>query len=141
MFLCSTHRIIHCKMCYVHRFSSKKKWIPNVVSNSFIYLFISFHAIILPTFAYHLHVYQLRLGLGRSKFLPKPLPEEINVLLSDCDLNFHHDGSEKATLPAPSQPSTTTIATTQMLTTGAPSACSSRSVETYEDDGDDSKIG
>lgn len=24
-------------------------------------------------------------GLGRSKFLPKPLPHEINMLLADCE--------------------------------------------------------
>lgn len=51
-----------------------------------------------------------RIGLGRSKFLPKPLPQEINMLLSECELNCRHDGSEKSTLPPPPpMPLSTTI--------------------------------
>lgn len=74
-------------------------------------------------------------GLGRSKYVPRPLPQEINVLLSECELNCYYDGSEKSTLAAPSPP----LATTQMLTTAA---TSSRTVDTYdEDDDDDNRIG
>lgn len=77
-------------------------------------------------------------GLGRSKYVPRPLPQEINVLLSECELNCYYDGSEKSTLAAPSPP----VATTQMLTTAASPATSSRTVDTYdEDDDDDNRIG
>lgn len=38
-------------------------------------------------------------GLGRSKFLPKPLPQEINMLLSECDIGCYSDGSEKSSAP------------------------------------------
>lgn len=65
-------------------------------------------------------------GLGRSKFLPKPLPHEINVLLSNCDQNCHHDGSEKSTLP----PHPTPLTTTHMLTTATPSVTSHIAIPT-----------
>ncbi|KAJ6648100.1 Potassium channel subfamily K member 9, partial [Pseudolycoriella hygida] len=32
--------------------------------------------------------------LGRSKFLPKPKPQEINVLLAECDRNCHHEHTD-----------------------------------------------
>lgn len=44
-------------------------------------------------------------GLGRSKFLPKPLPAEINMLLSECDVvNCHHDGAQLDVADDPTQP-------------------------------------
>lgn len=39
------------------------------------------------------------IGLGRSKFLPKPLPQEINMLLSECDIGCYSDASEKSSAP------------------------------------------
>lgn len=36
-------------------------------------------------------------GLGRSKFLPKPMPPEINMLLAECDRNCHHEYSDTST--------------------------------------------
>ncbi len=36
-------------------------------------------------------------GLGRSKFLPKPMPPEINMLLAECDRNCHHEYTDTAT--------------------------------------------
>lgn len=41
-------------------------------------------------------------GLGRSKFLPKPLPQEINMLLSECDIGCYSDTSDKSSAPAAS---------------------------------------
>lgn len=36
-------------------------------------------------------------GLGRSKFLPKPMPQEINMLLAECDRNCRHEYTDTAT--------------------------------------------
>lgn len=41
-------------------------------------------------------------GLGRSKFLPKPLPQEINMLLAECDRNCHHEYTD-TTIPIPNK--------------------------------------
>lgn len=40
--------------------------------------------------------YIYNIGLGRRKFLPKPLPHGINVLLSECGLNCQHEMTEKS---------------------------------------------
>ncbi|GAB0097115.1 hypothetical protein DMENIID0001_127140 [Sergentomyia squamirostris] len=40
-------------------------------------------------------------GLGRSKFVPKPLPQEINMLLAECDINYPQSGVEGTTQKHP----------------------------------------
>lgn len=51
-----------------------------------------------------LNIFLTKKGLGRSKFLTKPLSQDINMLLSECELNCHHDGSEKSTLEIQATP-------------------------------------
>lgn len=53
-------------------------------------------------FAYRVSVFLFKQnysfpGLGRSKFLPKPMPPEINMLLAECDRNCHHEYADTAT--------------------------------------------
>uniref|UniRef100_A0A1B0CHU6 Potassium channel domain-containing protein n=2 Tax=Lutzomyia longipalpis TaxID=7200 RepID=A0A1B0CHU6_LUTLO len=41
-------------------------------------------------------------GLGRSKFVPKPLPQEINMLLAECDINYPPPGNDDSPQKHPS---------------------------------------
>lgn len=89
-----------------------------------------------------------RTGLGRSKFLPKPLPQEINMLLSECDLGCYPDNgsSEKS----PPTASITTMPDGKTDSTLAPAAVvsciDSRNANNLDtslddDDDDDNRIG
>lgn len=86
-------------------------------------------------------------GLGRSKFLPKPLPQEINMLLSECDIGCYSDASEKSAAP------TASITTTAPASTNDVAKCDStqptvdsrnaNNLDTSldDDDDDDNRIG
>lgn len=81
-------------------------------------------------------------GLGRSKFLPKPLPQEINMLLSECDIG------EKSP-PTASITATTTnvdVEKSQNLQPTAVGCVDSRNANNLDtslddDDDDDNRIG
>lgn len=82
-------------------------------------------------------------GLGRSKFLPKPLPQEINMLLSECDIGCYPDASEKS--PSTASITTTADAKTDTLPTavGCVDGRNANNLDTSldDDDDDDNRIG
>lgn len=84
------------------------------------------------------------IGLGRSKFLPKPLPQEINMLLSECDLNCHHEMTEKsgtAVAAVTSATSSPALAATVNVNNCIDGGVDSNNMEATEDEDDDNRIG
>lgn len=59
--------------------------------------------------------FKSKTGLGRRKFLPKPLPQEINMLLSECDINRYSDSTEKS-ITTQTPPTTTVTSSTDTRT-------------------------
>lgn len=95
------------------------------------------------------------IGMGRSKFLPKPLPQEINMLLTECDMNCCPDSSGKAITTMASSmapiahPTDTKASITQSDTSSQP-ITANNSADSYngncmdtldDDDDDDNRIG
>lgn len=98
-------------------------------------------------------------GLGRRKFLPKPLPHEINMLLSECDINRYSDSTEKS-ITTQIPPTTTVTSSTdtrtsitseqspfkiQLQSTNV-NSCNEHynghhNMDTFDDDGDDDDDG
>ncbi|XP_055312711.1 uncharacterized protein LOC129574574 [Sitodiplosis mosellana] len=98
-----------------------------------------------------MHIKQLHTatvhGLGRSKFLPKPLPQEINMLLSECDIGCYPDASEKSSPPTASITTTNDVAKSDSpLPTAVVGCVDSRNANNLDtsledDDDDDNRIG
>ena len=80
-----------------------------------------------------------KLGLGRSKFLPKPLPQEINMLLAECDVNCHHESTEQQS--ATTACSTMAKGTTAATVSVSMNKCSGNMETLDEDDDDDNRAG
>lgn len=93
-------------------------------------------------------------GMGRSKFLPKPLPHEINMLLTECDMNCYPDPSGKSITTMASSASiaksTDTKASIIQSDTSSQSITANNSADSYngncmdtldDDDDDDNRIG